>query len=138
VAKRTEQPEQAKLGELLRTIARDGRELLVEQLELFRAEVGQELRQAGVSAAEVAAGGGLTAAGGLLTGFMAAHLLNKLLGVPLWACYGLVGGGIGAAGVALLRAGTNGIAGLQPLPQTTESLGENLEWLAGQLNPAAG
>src|SRR5258708_5871654 len=74
VVKRTEQPEQANLGELLRTIARDGRELLVEQLELFRAEVGQQLRQAGVSAAEVAAGGGLTAAGGLLTGFMAAHL----------------------------------------------------------------
>ena len=138
MAKRIENTGPADLGQLLGTIAHDARELLVQQLDLFRAEVGQQLRQAGGSAAKVAAGGGLTAAGGLLSGFMLAHLLHKLLGVPLWACYGLVGGGIGAAGLALLRAGSEGIAGLQPLPQTTESLGENLEWLAGQLNPAAG
>ncbi|MBX9580110.1 MAG: phage holin family protein, partial [Gemmataceae bacterium] len=50
---------------LLGTIAADAKELVAQQVELFRAEVGQELRRAGGAAAAVAAGGGLTVAGGL-------------------------------------------------------------------------
>jgi hypothetical protein len=124
------------LGTLLGTIAADAKELLNQQVELFRAEVGQELRRAGGAAAAVAAGGGLTVAGGLLAGFAAAHLLARLTGLPLWAGYGLAAGGLGAAGVKLLLDGRDGFAGLRPLPQTTAALGENVEWLAEHLNPA--
>src|SRR5262249_34280894 len=102
------------LGALLGTIAPDAKGLLGQQPHPFPAEVGQELGKAGTAAASVAAGGGLTAAGGLLSGFMLAHLLHKLTGAPLWACYGLVGGGLGAAGVALLRSGRDTIADLRP------------------------
>ncbi|HJZ59367.1 MAG TPA: phage holin family protein [Gemmataceae bacterium] len=132
---RTEHTEPVDLPSLLGTIARDAKRLVGQQLELFRAELGQELRQAGGAAASVAAGGGLAAAGGLFGGFMLAHLIRRLTGAPLWACYGLVGGSLGTAGLALLRSGRNAIADLRPLPQTTGALGENLEWLARELNP---
>ena len=138
MGRRTEEPESADLPALLGTIVRDAKELVGQQFDLLRAEVGAELRRAGTGAAAVAAGGGATAAGGLLTGFMLAHLLRKLTGAPLWACYGLVGGGLGAAGVALLRSGRDRLAGLRPLPQTTEAVRENVEWLAGQLNQVGG
>ena len=128
--------EDVDLRTLLGNIAHDARALLAEQLDLFRAEVGQELRRAGTAAAATAAGGGLAAAGGLLSGFMLAHLLHRVTGLPLWACFGLAAGGIGAAGAALLKAGRDGFAGLRPLPQTSEALGENLQWLRDQLTPA--
>lgn len=123
------------LGTLLGTIAADAKELLGQQVELFRAELGGELRRAGGAAAATAAGGGLAVAGGLLAGFSAAHLLSRLTGLPLWAGYGLAAGGLGAAGAKLLLAGRDGFAGLRPLPQTTEALAENAEWLAEHLNP---
>ncbi|MBX9624154.1 MAG: hypothetical protein K2X82_10130, partial [Gemmataceae bacterium] len=74
--------------------------------------------------------------GGLMAGFAAAHLLARLTGLPLWAGYGLAAGGLGAAGAKLLLTGRDGFAGLRPLPQTTEALAENAEWLAEHLNPA--
>jgi hypothetical protein len=136
VANREKIAEDVDLRTLLGNIAHDARALLTEQIALFRSEVGQELRRAGTAAGMTAAGGGLAAAGGLLSGFMLAHLLRRLTGLPEWACYGLAAGGLGAAGVALLRAGRDGFADLRPLPQTTEALGENLQWLREQLTPA--
>ena len=126
------------LRTLLNTIAHDARTLLRQQLDLFRAEARQELRTVGGSAGEVAAGGALTVAGGLLAGFGAAHLLSRLTGLPLWAGYGLTAGGLGAAGVKLMLDGRDRLGRLQLLPQTTEALGENLEWLEDQLTPGGG
>jgi hypothetical protein len=130
--------DQPDLATLLSTIAHDAKQLLHEQIALFKAEVGQELRRAGGAAAAVSAGGALVAAGGLLSGFTLAHVLHRAFGLPLWASFGLVSGGLGVAGVALLRSGRDGVAGLRPLPQTTEALGENLAWLSDQLNPMTG
>ena len=127
----------ADLGTLVGRIADDAKQLLGQQVELFRAEIGEELRRAGGAAGSLAAGGGLTAAGGLLGGFAAVHLVRRVTGLPLWACFGLVGGGLGAAGVRLLLAGQDGIVGLRQLPQTAETLGENVRWLANELNPAS-
>ncbi len=113
--------------------------LLSEQVDLLRAEVGQELRRAAGGAAAVAAGGGLAAAGGLLGGFMAVHLLHRATRLPLWCCYGVVAGALGTTAAALLRSGGQRLAGVQllPPPQTAAALGENLTWLKEQLTPAA-
>ena len=138
VGKRAIDDPQPDLGTLLGTIAADAKTLLAQQVELFRAEVGHELRKAGGAAAAVAAGGGLAVAGGLLAGFAAAHLAARVTRLPLWAGYGLAAGGLGAAGVKLLLAGRDGFAGLRPLHQTTAALGENAEWLAEQLGPVGG
>lgn len=130
--------ERTDLATILGSIAHDAKKLLGEQIDLFRAEVGQELRQAGGAAAAVAAGGGLAVAGGLMAGLTAVHLLHRVTRLPLWACYGLAAGGLGGAAASLLLAGREGFARLQPLPETTATLGENLEWLQEQLGPVGG
>ena len=130
--------EVAELATLVGDIVHDSGKLLGQQLDLFRAEVHQELRQAAGAAASVAAGGGLAAAGGLLTGMMLAHLVQRVTRLPLWASYGVVGGSLAVAGGALLRSGRDGLAGVQllPPPQTAEAAEENLAWLKEQMNPA--
>jgi hypothetical protein len=139
VAKRAESAgSNADLGTILGEIAHDAKKLLSEQIDLFRAEVGQELRQVGGAAASVAAGGGLAVAGGLMAGLTAVHVLHRATGLPLWACYGLATAGLGGAAAGLLLKGRAGLAGLRPLPETTAALGENLEWLKDRLNPAGG
>jgi hypothetical protein len=86
----------------------------------------------------VAAGGGLAAAAGILSGMMLAQLLHRATGLPLWASYGAVGGALGAAGAALLRSGGKGLAGLHLIPpQTAQAVKENLTWLKQELTPAA-
>lgn len=136
MGKRQNATEDLDLPTLLGNIGHDARRLLDQQLALFRAEAGGELSKAGGAAAAVAAGGGLVAAGGLMSGFMLAHLLRRVTGLPLWACFGVLAGGLGAGGLALLKRGRDGFAALRPLPQTTEALGENLQWLRDQLTPA--
>lgn len=121
------------LGEIVRDLASDAKQLVRQQVELFRAEAGRELRKAGGAAACVAAGGGLAAAGGFLAGLAAARGLSRVTGLPLGWGYALAAVGLGAAGAKLLLAGRDGFAALRPLPASTDALGENLEWLTGQL-----
>jgi Putative Actinobacterial Holin-X, holin superfamily III len=129
--------EELNLPMLLGEIARDTGTLVTQQVQLLRAEVGQEVRKAGVGVAEIAAGGGLAAAGGLLTGMMLAHLLQRVTRLPLWICYGVVGGSISAASFALLKDGQAKIADLHllPPPESAAALQENVEWIKDQLSP---
>jgi hypothetical protein len=130
--------EEPDLRTLLGEIVQDSKHLVAQQVALFKAEAGQELTRAGVGVAKCAGGAGAAAAGGLLTGFALAHLLRDATGLPMWACYALAAGGVGAAGAALVRSGRADLAALGGLPQTTEALGENLEWLRDRLIPTAG
>ncbi|WP_439621079.1 phage holin family protein [Gemmata sp.] len=130
--------EEPDLRTLLGEIVQDSKHLVAQQVALIKAEAGQELTRAGVGVAKCAGGAGAAAAGGLLTGFALAHLLRDATGLPMWACYVLAAGGVGAAGAALVRSGRADLAELGALPQTTKALGENLEWLRDRLIPAAG
>ena len=125
------------LQHLLGDLVRDGRRLLDQQIDLFRAEAGPALRRAGDAMGSLSAGGGLTAAGGVLTGLMLAHLLHRTTGVPLWVCFGLVGAGLVVAGGRLVRAGQARLATVPALPQSTAALGENLAWLSNPLSAAS-
>ena len=125
------------LATLVNSIAQDTGKLVTGQVELLRSEVAQELRRAGGAAVSIAAGGGLTAAGGLLSGMMLAHLVQRTTRMPLWLCFGIVGGGVAAAGVALLQAGRQELANVQltPPPESAATLKENAAWLKKQLTP---
>jgi hypothetical protein len=123
------------LPTLLGDAVRDAGNLLRQQVRLVQAEVGQEVRKAGLGAAEIASGGGLAAAGGLLSGMMLVHLLHRLTRLPLWACYGFVGGVISAASFTLLKDGYAKLADLHllPPPESAEALQENVAWLKHQI-----
>lgn len=120
----------------LSAIVRDSGKLLEQQVDLLRAEVRDNVRQAGAGAAAVAAGGGLSAAGGLLGGMMLAHLLHRATRLPLWASYGVVGGTMAATGVKLLQGGVTNLGRLGSLPETTAAARENWKWLKRQIDTA--
>jgi hypothetical protein len=120
---------------LVGEIVHDTGHLLGQQFELLRAELFEETRRAGGAVASMAAGGGLLAAGGLLSGMMLAHLLQRTTRMPLWLCYGAVGGGLGATGWGLLQQGRKSIAQVQlvPPPETAAALKENVAWAKEQI-----
>jgi hypothetical protein len=138
VTKKRESKEPPDVTTLLKDIVRDTEKLIGQQFDLLRTELKQELDQAKSAAVSLGAGAGLTAAGGVLATLMLVHGLHRATGLPLWGCYGLVGGVLGAAGAGLLARGWKGVAGLEfPPPQTTQTLRENFTWPEGQKAPAA-
>jgi hypothetical protein len=129
--------EEMDLSTLVAGIVRETGMLVSQQVALLRAEVGREAEKAGIGIAEIAAGGGLAAAGGLLSGMMLAHFLHRTTGLPLWICFGFVGGAISAASFELLKSGRQKIADLRliPPPESAHAFQENVAWLKDQLTP---
>jgi hypothetical protein len=122
---------------LARDIVQDAERLIVQQFDLLRSEVRQGLQQAGGTMLSLSAGAGLVAAGGMLATLMLVHGVQRATRLPLWSCYGLVGGALGAAGAALLANGRRQLGGLQLIPeQSAAALKENLAWLKEQVTAA--
>jgi hypothetical protein len=61
-------------------------------------------------------GSGIAVIGGWLLTLMLVHLLQALTALPLWACYGIVGGVLAAGGIVLLVLGTRTLAQLHLVP----------------------
>jgi len=127
------------LTTLVKEIVADSGTLIGQQLALFRSEVHRELDEAKEAALAIGAGAGLVATGGVLSALMLVHALHKGTRLPLWSCYGLVGGFLGASGLGLLAAGRDRAAGvhLLPPPETAQALKENLAWLKEQTTQEA-
>jgi hypothetical protein len=67
------------------------------------------------------------AAGDALGTLMVVHLMQRVTRLPLWACYGAVGGSLGLLGAGFLRAGVARASDLNLVPrQTAEVLKEEL------------
>jgi Putative Actinobacterial Holin-X, holin superfamily III len=129
--KSTESPVKTDLTPLLSEIVSDSQKLISQQVELLRLELLGEVQKAKTAAFSLGAGLGLVAAGGLLSTQMLVHLLHRSTRLPLWACYGILAGLLGAAGAKLIDSGGKEIGELQltPPPQTAKALKENLRWL---------
>jgi hypothetical protein len=132
-------PPEPGIASLVSGIVSDGQRLVEQQLELLRREIGYEIRRVRNAAISMAIGAGITALGGLLLIGMVVHLLNAYTDLPLWACYGIVGGALGAIGALLLYFGGMEVADSHLIapPQTTAALKENVEWLKHTTNSTA-
>lgn len=127
-------PDDPDLATLVSDLVQNAEKLIQLQLAQLRNEVEQEVRKAGGAALALGAGAGLLAAGGVLSTQMLAHLLHRSTRLPLWACYGLLAGALGATGAGLLQHGRRQAAQLKlpALPETAAGLKENLSWLKDQ------
>jgi len=74
------------------------------------------------------------ATGGVLTTLMLVHGLQRATRLPLWGCYGLVGGAFGAFGAGLLVGGMRKASDvhLAAPPESLAALKENLAWIGDQ------
>jgi len=122
------------IASLVGGIVTDAQDLMKQQFALLRREVQTELRQAKMAAISLSIGICLAAIGGLILLFMLVHLLNAVAGLPLWSCYGIVGGGLTIIGLGFFFLGKREAADVElaPPPRTAETIKENWQWLKGQ------
>ena len=87
---------------LLTGIADEAKELLLQEVALTKLEVRYELVKAKSAAISLGIAIGTIAIGSMLLALMLVHGLAALTAVPLWGCYGIVGGAITAIGAGAL------------------------------------
>jgi hypothetical protein len=115
---------------LLGGIASDAKELLLQEVAQIKLEVQYELRKAKTTAVALGIGIGTIAAGGMLLMLMVVHVLDAVTVVPLWGCYGIVGGVLVVIGGVVLAAGKTKAKELDALPEwTVEGVKESAPWL---------
>jgi hypothetical protein len=118
---------------LVRGIASDAKNLLTQEAALTKLEVQRELRKAKTTAIAWAVGIGTFTIGGVLLMHMLVHVLDALTVVPLWGCYGIVGGVLLVIGGVLLAAGKTKAEALDVVPQPTVArMKESAQWLTKQ------
>jgi hypothetical protein len=123
------------LAGLVGSVARDTRRLVRQHVDLLRSEIRQGTREAPTALAMIGAGGGLVAVGGVMGTMMVVHGLHKSTRIPLWGCYGLVGGALAIIGGELIAAGSRRAAAISLVPrETIAAFNEDLEWLSDQID----
>ena len=119
--------------EQLRGIAQDSVYLLRQELRLARQETQENVSSAVRST-------GLVVGGGLLTIFGSVYIVQGLVRalatlIPHWLASLLSGGALTAAGIALVKHGTNQIKQTDIVPRKTlGSLKEDKAWIHNQIN----
>jgi hypothetical protein len=115
---------------LVSGIIADAQHLIQQQLAMFRQEIRDDLRKAGFAALSLAAGAGITLVGSVLLLLMLPLLLNWAVPeLPLWSCFGIVGGVLAAFGGVLVYAGVKKFESVNPLSdKSVEAFKENFKW----------
>jgi len=127
------------IGPLIRGIVGDVQELVGQQVDLLKKEVLVDFRKTRDAAMVLGAGLTVSLVGALMLCFALANLLNWATlpanqnqdqgGLPLWACYGLIGLVIGGVGGYLLYLAREKFASFSPLPEkSADAIKETLEW----------
>jgi len=94
----------------------DLQELFKAQLELFQAEIQDDVRRTKEASVILAAGGLILLLGGIFLGLMCVHLLNERLELPMWSSFAIVGGAMSVLGMALYLWGQEKFSSFNPLP----------------------
>jgi uncharacterized membrane protein YqjE len=125
------------MAPLVAGIIDDLQELIKQNLALFKVEVREDVKKTKEAAGALGVGIGLAVVGGLHLSLMLVFLLwwvsdttTHAAGLPLWACFGIVGGLFAGVGLALFLRGKKKLASFNPLPdESAEALKENVQWI---------
>jgi hypothetical protein len=115
------------IGQLIGDITDDLSRLFRQEVELAKAEALQEGRKAAVAAANIAAAGVAGVLAATLLSLAAMFALAELMHIG-WAAV-IVALLWTVVAVALQAAGRQKLRSVAALPQTTETLKENAQWL---------
>jgi len=120
--------------QLVGGIMHDAQDLMRQQMALFRAEMQEDLRKTKEVAIFLACGFFLAQIGLSVLCFMFVYLLHSLQpAMPLWGCFGIVGGLLALLGAASLFAARNQANAINFVPQqTVETMKENVQWIKNQ------
>lgn len=125
-------PDQS-LASLIGGIINDAKDLMLHEITMAKLEVEDELRKTKTAAISFAIGAGVAVVGGLLLILMLVHLLAVFTTLPLWACYGTIGGVLLVIGLIFLAASKQTAEQIDIVPQqTVETLKEHSQWIKEQ------
>jgi hypothetical protein len=125
--------ERLSLAVLIMGLFDDAKRLLIQEARLARHEIQEELGKVKSAAIWSAIGIGLLALSGMLLIIMLVHMLEAFSGLPLWACYGIIGALIGGAGIFLVFKGKGTAGSVHMIPRRTiKSMKENVTWIRSQ------
>ena len=125
------------ITKLVGLIARDSERLLDQHARLLRSELHESLH----AIPRVIAGGGQgRPARRSVAGWECSCSCTGCTGrtrLPLWSCYGLVGGALAALGAGLMTSGARKAAGISLLPrETIGAVREDALWIKNQIAEA--
>lgn len=127
--------EEFSVTSLLKGIVSDAQELIQQQLALFRAEIKDDVRKTVGILIAIVSGAFMVAVGGALLCFMLVHLLNSVApALPLWGCFGIVGGSVALIGGIVAYAAVARFKTFNPLPdESVQALKENVQWIKNRM-----
>lgn len=129
------------LTSLLGGIISDFGDLIRQEIRFAKAEVKSDLSKTREAVSILAVGIGIASVSGMLLVWMLVYLLHWLTipagdvldpaKLPLWACFGIVGGILAVIGGITIQTGRGKLQSNNPLPeQTVENVKENVQWIA--------
>ena len=120
---------------LLGGLIEDVRTLLRQELQLLRDEFFLEIGKIRQAVVAIGAGIGFTVLGGVFALIMLVQVLHQFVHLPLWACYGLIGGLLLAVGVFLLIKAKQSLENFNLMPRRTlRSMKEDAQWIKEQIS----
>jgi uncharacterized membrane protein YqjE len=130
--------EERSFTSLVKGIVNDVGDLIKQELRFATTELKTDLRRTGEASRFLVIGIVMAFLGAIVLTLMLVHLLHWLTlpagveqaGLPLWACYAIVGFLLGGGGTALAWTGKKKFDSFNPLPdETANNIKENLEWI---------
>jgi hypothetical protein len=119
------------MTKLISGIITDAQELVRQQLAMFRTELKQDVRRTKQALVALVIGLALASVGATLLCFMAVYGLEAAFELPLWACFGIVGGLLALGGGLAFYSALKQFNEFNPLPdESAQALKENMQWIS--------
>jgi len=120
------------LPELLSRLSSDFGELVSTQVELAKVEIKEEIARAGKGAGLLGGGAFVGYLAVILLSFAAAWGLAEIM--PEGFAFLIVGAVYSVVAIVLLRTGREQMRSVQAVPETTETLKEDVQWAKQQVS----
>jgi urea transporter len=116
---------------LVSGIITDAQQLIRQEVALAKREIQQELNKAKLAAVSFGIGIMVSALGGAMLCIMIALLIGEALN-HYWAGFGIFGGVLVCVGGALFFMAKSKVQAMSMMPQTVETMKENVQWIKNQ------
>ena len=124
-----EYDERTTIPALIRGLLDDARDLIREELQLARAEIREEISQVQSAAIAFAIAAAVGLMGAMLLSVAIGGAIAYFLRWPPWAGYGVTAILFLAAAGGLCLYGRGRVKAVRAMPETTETIKENLAWM---------
>lgn len=123
-------PPRLRLMDLIGGILFDVKSLLRQEVRLLQDEIKLQISTGGRAVSKFFIGAALGIVGALFLLLMLVHGLHDWTVLPLWACYGLVGGLLSGIGIVLVVQAQSVVGSFQVTPRRTlYTMKENIQWI---------